>query len=73
MITANNVVEREPHYYEAEASTLGLPPGVWPKTIPCNIGNKQPLVRTSRNNGEDVLYVNYVQQFGCVKIRIFND
>lgn len=71
MIDHNNAIEVEVHKYVTEASTLGLPPGKWPASIPTTIGNGQPFLCVGgpmQDGGR-----RYRQGNGCVSLTIFND
>lgn len=73
-VTSVDVFELEAHRFCAEASTLGLPPGSFPKVIETTLGNGQPLVRESaEHSGGELVAVNYWQTFGCVCLRVLND
>lgn len=74
-VTSLNAAEAEPHIFVAFASDLGLPPGEWPLTLTTNLGNEQPLTRTSKKVGPngDLVSVTYRQQLGCIALRVFND
>ncbi len=69
MIQYNQITEFEPHLFAAEASDLGLRPGEWPERLETSIGNKMPLMRTSKKvDAEgDVLWVTYLQGNGCIR------
>lgn len=73
-LTFNDVAEYEPHKFVAEASTVGLRPGTWPREIQTDLGNKQPLLLARVDESQDgVEGVRYKQQFGCVEVLIIND
>lgn len=73
-LRVDQVTEIQPHLFEADASDIGLPPGVFPTMILTTIGNGQPLVaKTKKVRGGDVLYVRYAQQLGCVELLVHND
>jgi hypothetical protein len=63
--------EFEPHKFVQEASTLGLKPGVWPRTLEVvpSLGNGQPFFARNFLEGKVV----YFQGNGCVTIHILND
>lgn len=62
--------EVEPHNFVTESSTLGLPPEKpYPDKFTVNLGNSLPFVMVSYTVSAAV----YRQEFGCVKITIFND
>lgn len=63
------VTKHELFQFVAEASTLGLPPGKWPKVIETELGNKQPFVLQHLNENDAV----YGQLLGCITLRILND
>lgn len=64
-----------PHSYSLFASDFEGTRRGWPARINTNLGNNMPLVRKYKkvdSNG-DVMYVRYVQEFGCVSVKFFND
>lgn len=68
------VSEFEPHKFVAEASSLGLRPGEWPTLIGTTLGNGRNFVRArSEERDGDLLWVVYLQTFGCIELKIFND
>lgn len=82
MITYENskgiVVEDTLHQFSAEASTLStiVPEilGHFPKQIKTTMGNGQPFIATSKKIADgDLLYVRYIQAFGCIHLKVFND
>lgn len=75
LITYADVHEDEVHKFSAFASDLGLRAGQWPELLDTDIGNRQPLIRSSKKvtDSGDLAYVRYVQQFGCVAVIIHND
>lgn len=74
-ITADQVTEYETHKFSTFASDLDLRPGCWPATLHTTLGNGQNLLRTRKKlDAEgDLQYVVYVQQLGCIELRIYND
>jgi hypothetical protein len=62
------------HHFVAEASSLELAPGDWPRTIETNRGNGQPFVMigVARQDGE-LVAVEYRQACGCITLTVFND
>jgi hypothetical protein len=75
IITASDdICEYEPHKFSAEASSLGLRPGEWPRTINTTLGNGVMFVaqRQEIRDG-DLLWVDYFQGNGCITLRIYND
>ena len=68
------LIEIASHEFVVDSSDLELPINQWPKIIDCGMcfGNGQPLIRVSRNSGEEIKYVNYKQANGCIKVKIFN-
>lgn len=68
-ITSDMVLERQPYVFIAEASTLGLAPGEWPRLLPTTLGNCQPFVK--RDVLEDT--VHYEQFMGCIRLLVIND
>jgi hypothetical protein len=69
-----DVHEYETHKWSAEASTLGLKPGEWPRTIETTLGNGMVFIaqRQEVRDG-DLLWVDYFQGNGCISLRIYND
>lgn len=61
--------EFAPHRFSIEASTLGLPVGVFPQRIETFMGNGQPFVRVLTNDEG----ARYEQSLGCISLTIFND
>ena len=60
-----------PNVYTAEASELGMPPGVWPTSLKCAIGNGLPFMTHKISpTGE---FVIYRQCAGMTDIIIYND
>ena len=73
------VSEDAPHHFSAFASDLydaepNLRKG-FPKVIETSIGNRLPLVASSKKVDDegDVLYVRYVQSNGCISLIVYND
>lgn len=68
-LDALGVIEHEPHRFTAEASTLNLPPGNWPRTIKTDLGNGRPFLI------EGVLQTGaiYKQELGCIRLTVWND
>lgn len=71
--------EFEPHSFSIDASDLyDTVPEIrigWPQSIPTSLGNKRLFARllTVRDNEQDVSYVLYKQELGCITLRIYND
>jgi hypothetical protein len=76
IITHELVTEVGDFVSVVEASTLGLRAGDWPERLSVHpkVGNGQPLVRDNAefNDGE-LQAVNYRQQWGVLRVRVFND
>jgi hypothetical protein len=69
-----DVHEYEVHKWSAEASTLGLKPGEWPRTIETELGNGMVFIAMRREVRDgDLLWVDYLQGNGCIWLRIYND
>lgn len=70
-----DVSETQPHEFHAEASSLGLPPGMWPPSLATRMGNSLPFVRSHLEADLDgeLLWVEYRQAAGCITLRVFND
>jgi hypothetical protein len=68
-LQAGSVMEVGDFWYSAEASSLGMDPGLWPTKIETDLGNGQPFIREflSEAGGE------YRQGNGLLKLRIWND
>lgn len=66
-----DVFEVSLHHFQAEASTLGLPPGKWPAQITTDdMGNKQAFHFVRRTEcGSHV----YHQMLGCLELVVVND
>ena len=63
--------EQTLHCFFAEASTVGLKPGRWPRYLSTDLGNKCTLYRHSElKNGQGFIYK---QNFGCISLTLFND
>jgi hypothetical protein len=69
-VTRDQVTETETFRFVTEASTIGLPPGNFPRTLETDLGNGQPLVR---QDGGMERGVRYRQLLGCISVIIFND
>jgi len=58
----------------ADASDLGLAPGVWPTIITTDFGNGQPLLfEREVMEGEERRAMVYAQRSGLIEVIIFND
>ena len=58
------------HRFDAEASSLGLPPGRVPSSIEVDqLGNGRPFLLAKMDEEAFV----FEQEFGCVTITIYND
>ena len=69
-IDINQLFEDRTHHFVAEASDLGLAPGVVPNVINVSgCGNGQPFFL--QYAGEQAFM--YKQQLGCVGLTIYND
>ena len=55
--------------FATEASQLGLPVGEFPYGLKTTLGNCQPFVFKSREDG----FVLYHQKLGCCELAVFND
>lgn len=68
------LMEHESMHFTAEASDIGLRPGQWPDLIPTTLGNSRPLIAQSREVRDgDLLWVDYYQSCGCIRLRVYND
>lgn len=63
------------HQFVCFASDVGSFRNGFPKVVTTNIGNGQPFVghRRKLNKDGDLEYVVYLQQLGCVTLKVFND
>jgi hypothetical protein len=75
MIDENHVVAIREGLFATDVSELNLRPGLWPLSIPTNIGNGLPFIRKSKKVDPegDLVWVTYVQEFGCITLRVLND
>jgi hypothetical protein len=79
-LTCNALNTNSLHDYTAEASSLGLPPGMWPSAFLFAeyLGNGQPFYRTGyhfegNEHERDLVAVDYKQHLGCLTLRVYND
>jgi hypothetical protein len=70
-IDRKDTQEQTLHCFFAEASTVGLKPGQWPKYLKTNLGNGCSLYR-HHYLGDEYGYL-YKQNFGCISLTLFND
>ncbi len=71
-VNRKDVFEHAPHTFSAEASSLGLEPGVVPSKIETtDIGNGLPLIFNRVSSTNEVFV--YRQELGNVQLHIFND
>lgn len=68
-VTEQNVTETRSGNFVTDASDLGLPVGTFPTVLPTSLGNGLDFV--AWNFTED--YIEYLQQYGSVKLTVFND
>lgn len=69
-LSLDQLIEDSVHRFSAEASDLGLRPGVVPKTINVNnTGNGRPFLIQRVSEGK----FEYKQEFGCATLTIYND
>lgn len=78
-IARTSFLETSVHHLTAEISELAHGGHLPRRALPARIiipgcGNDQPFIATKieRNEG-DLLFVEYHQSLGCVKLTIFND
>lgn len=73
--THANCHEAEVHRFVAEASTLGLRPGEWPRAIDTDLGNGRPFYATgaTRDDEGGLIEVQYLQELGCITLHVLND
>lgn len=66
--------EHAPNEFSGFASDLPETRKGWPAQIETTIGNKQPLLRSTKKMDADgdIQYVRYVQANGCITLKIFN-
>lgn len=69
-VTKHNASETSLHTFVTEASTLGLPPGKFPRTIETDLGNGQPF-HYQFTNGDGALV--YFQALGIITLHLLND
>lgn len=73
-ITNKNAQETRVHHFVTDASSLGLPPGVFPALIESDLGNGLDFERIRPQRvGEQLLAVHYRQIFGALTLCVFND
>ena len=70
--------EHKPHQFSTFASDLyNVVPAFrngFPKRINATIGNGRPFYAISKKMDDDeVVYVRYRQECGCIEIKVFND
>jgi hypothetical protein len=75
MITRDNATERLPQQYVAEASEIGLAPGMWPNQLQTSLGNGRPFLlhKLERDRDGDIYLARYRQELGSITLRVFND
>lgn len=75
MITAADATENETHMFTMFASDYDGTRQGWPARLETNLGNGQPFLRTSKkvDADGDTMWVTYVQAFGCIRLRVYND
>jgi len=67
------------HRWSADASDLrdeGFVPGRWPEYVVTHLGNGLPFRRSRyevSREGDELLWVDYVQCNGCLHLRVYND
>ena len=68
-------IDHSGQVYSAEASSLGLKPGEWPKGFVIldedndRLGNGLPFMQIALNEGFGL----YRQMHGCIDIKVWND
>jgi len=69
-ISRHILSETDLHTFSTEASTAGWKPGFFPEQVVVKgLGNGQPFVQATVTQQQVV----YLQQFGCIRIVVFND
>lgn len=63
------VFEFSPGIYNCEASSIGLPPGVWPERLETTIGDGEDFARC----GFDPDFVLYRQPGTEIRLVVYND
>ena len=63
--------EYETHSFVTEASTLQLPVGAFPSSLHTAMGNGQPFWLCGVS--QDGMKATYTQEFGCIRLAVFND
>ncbi len=72
MLLYSQVTETKHMSFAAEASDLRW--RGFPRVVETEIGNGQPFFATHVERREgDLLWVEYHQKLGCVKLTVFND
>jgi hypothetical protein len=82
-IDSKNLIWVGGHKWTADASEIGLPPGVWPDTLTTNMGNGLPMIADSdiMHAGEfqgrcyrQPMHRDYIgQPWSGIKVYVFND
>lgn len=70
IVTLDEVLEVGNGTYVTEASTIGLRPGQWPRLLETTLGNGCPFVLQA---GTDEHVKTYMQEFGCIFMKVYND
>lgn len=69
VVTAALATEFAPHAWEAEAAELCIAPGSLPQRLPTPLGNGRDFVLTQPGTSRST----YTQEFGCIKLYVWND
>lgn len=73
-VDCTEIRELEAHKFGVDASDLGWAPGYWPHSIRTNMGNGQVMfAQHTENLVPDLLWVDYYQELGCIRLRVYND
>lgn len=69
----NGLNEDKPNDFSVEASDLGLH-HFWPKLIATTLGNQRPFIGCHQEFRDgDLCWIDYQQEFGSARLRIWND
>lgn len=71
IVTESNVSEIKPHVFSAEAAELRIAPGYVPHQIPTELGNSRRFLLD--NISDDGGIFEYTQEFGCIRLFVYND
>lgn len=74
-VSQSVLAEFKQNHYVAEASDLGLRPGLWPTKLHTDIDNGLPLLQDKAVYSAEgtLVSVIYRQHLGIVRVEIYND